>query len=303
MMKALYELASNNKHIMLITADLGFNMVEDFAKKFPNQFINVGIAEQNMIGIASGLALEGKIVYVYSIGNFPTLRCLEQIRNDASYHNLNINIICMGAGFSYGVLGMSHHATEDIAIMRALPGVTVISPSTSHEAYYATIDLSNNNGVGYLRLDKSKVEINNELEHKFEIGKGNILNEGSDYIIFACGGIVEEALSAATVLEKENIGCRVVSMHSIKPIDSSLIYDAVINYKGIISLEEGSITGGLGSAILEECLSIGYFPSKMKMLGIEDEFISIVGSQKFLRDSVGISEKFIVKAINEMIQT
>ena len=300
MMKALFELASTNKNIILITGDLGYGLFEDFSEQFPDQFINIGIAEQNMIGVASGLALEGKIVFVYSIGNFPTLRCLEQIRNDACYHDLNINIICMGAGFSYGALGMSHHATEDIAIMRALPGTTVVSPSTSDEAYFATISLSAQAGVGYLRLDKSKVENNKGLVKKFEIGKGNVFIEGSDYVIIACGGIVDEAMSAAYELNKKNISCKVISMHTIKPIDKALIQDCVKNSKGIISLEEGNITGGMGSAILEACLNNGKFPLKMKMLGIKDTDVSTVGSQKYLRDSVGISSQFIVDGILEM---
>ena len=302
MMKALYELANDNKNIVLITADLGYNLVENFAKKFPKQFINIGIAEQNMIGVASGLALEGKIVYVYSIGNFPTLRCLEQIRNDACYHNLNINIICMGAGFSYGTLGMSHHATEDVAIMRALPGTTVISPSTEDEAYFSTIELSRRDGVGYLRLDKSKVFENKKSKSELKIGKGNILKDGSDYTIIACGGIAEEALLASNCLNKKNISCKVVSMFTIKPIDKALIQDCVKNSKGIISLEEGNITGGLGSAILEACLENSEFPLKMKILGINNEYVSVVGSQDYLRDSVGISKKFIVDVILDMDQ-
>jgi transketolase len=303
MIKSLFELANDNKDVVLITGDLGFGLFESFSEKFPSQFINIGIAEQNMIGVATGLALEGKIVFVYSIGNFPTLRCLEQIRNDACYHNLNINIICMGAGFSYGALGMSHHATEDIAIMRSLPGTTVISPSTEDEAYLSTIELSKRDGVGYLRLDKSKVSKSKKLKNEFEIGKGNILKDGSDYTIIACGGIVEEALLAAEDLDKNNISCKVVSMHTIKPIDNALIQDCVKNSKGIISLEEGNITGGLGSAILEACSKNGEFPLKIKILGINDEYVSIVGSQEYLRDSVGISKRFIVNTVLSMNQS
>ena len=303
MIKALFELANDNKDVVLITGDLGFGLFEDFSEKFPSQFINIGIAEQNMIGVSTGLALEGKIVFVYSIGNFPTLRCLEQIRNDACYHNLNINIICMGAGFSYGALGMSHHATEDIAIMRSLPGTTVISPSTEDEAYFSTIELSKRNGVGYLRLDKSKVSKRKKSKSELEIGKGNILKDGSDYTIIACGGIVEEALLAADNLDKNNISCKVVSMHTIKPIDNALIQDCVENSKGIISVEEGNITGGLGSAILEACLKNGKFPLKMKTLGINDEYVSIVGSQEYLRDSTGLSKRFIVDAVLSMNQS
>ena len=303
MMKALFELANDNKDVVLITGDLGFGLFEDFSEKFPSQFVNIGIAEQNMIGVAAGLALEGKIVFVYSIGNFPTFRCLEQIRNDACYHDLNINIICIGAGFSYGALGMSHHATEDIAIMRSLPGTIVVSPSTKSEAYFSTIELSKRNGVGYLRLDKSNASKSKELKDKIEIGKGNILKDGSDYTIIVCGGIAEEALSAADDLDKDNISCKVVSMHTIKPIDNVLIQDCVENSKGIISVEEGNITGGLGSAILEACLKNGKFPLKMKTLGINDEYVSIVGSQEYLRDSTGLSKRFIVDAVLSMNQS
>ena len=303
MIKALFELANDNKDVVLITGDLGFGLFEDFSEKFPSQFVNIGIAEQNMIGVAAGLALEGKIVFVYSIGNFPTFRCLEQIRNDACYHDLNINIICIGAGFSYGALGMSHHATEDIAIMRSLPGTIVVSPSTKSEAYFSTIELSKRNGVGYLRLDKSNASKSKELKDKIEIGKGNILKDGSDYTIIVCGGIAEEALSAADDLDKDNISCKVVSMHTIKPIDNVLIQDCVENSKGIISVEEGNITGGLGSAILEACLKNGKFPLKMKTLGINDEYVSIVGSQEYLRDSTGLSKRFIVDAVLSMNQS
>ena len=302
-MRALFELANDNKDVVLITGDLGFGLFEDFSEKFPSQFVNIGIAEQNMIGVAAGLALEGKIVFVYSIGNFPTFRCLEQIRNDACYHDLNINIICIGAGFSYGALGMSHHATEDIAIMRSLPGTIVVSPSTKSEAYFSTIELSKRNGVGYLRLDKSNASKSKELKDKIEIGKGNILKDGSDYTIIVCGGIAEEALSAADDLDKDNISCKVVSMHTIKPIDNVLIQDCVENSKGIISVEEGNITGGLGSAILEACLKNGKFPLKMKTLGINDEYVSIVGSQEYLRDSTGLSKRFIVDAVLSMNQS
>jgi transketolase len=303
MMKGLFELARNNKNMILITGDLGFGLFESFSEEFPSQFINAGIAEQNMIGVASGLALEGKVVFVYSIGNFPTLRCLEQIRNDACYHNLNINIICMGVGFSYGALGMSHHATEDMSIVRALPGTTIISPSSEEEAYFATINLAKIDGVGYLRLDKSKVSKHRKSTNKLEIGKGNILKNGSDYTIIACGGVTEEALLAADSLDENNISCKVISMHTIKPIDSMLIKDCVKSSKGIISVEEGNITGGLGSAILEACVKNGEFPLKIKTLGIDDEYVSIVGSQEYLREVAGISKRFIVDTILNMNQS
>ena len=250
-----------------------------------------------MIGIASGLSTEGKIVFVYSIGNFPTLRCLEQIRNDASYHGLNVNIICMGAGFSYGALGMSHHATEDIAIMRALPGTTVISPSTDTEAYFATMSLADLKGVTYLRLDKSKVQSIKQTENSLKIGKGNILKDGKDYTIISCGSITEVALNAAFSLEELGISCQVISLYTIKPIDSELINKCISESKGIITLEEGNISGGMGSAVLEACEKIGSFPHRLRMLGIQDSFVSKIGSQEFIRKYIGLSKEAIEEVI------
>jgi transketolase len=299
MIRALFKLANDNKDVVLITADLGFGLFESFSEKFPSQFINIGIAEQNMMGVAAGLALEGKIVFVYSIGNFPTLRCLEQIRNDACYHDLNINIICMGAGFSYGALGMSHHATEDIAIMRALPGTVVISPSTEDEAYFSTIDLVNHQGVGYLRLDKSKVKNIKISREDFNIGRGNVLKDGCDYTIIACGGITQEALNSANDLDKKNISCKVVSMATIKPIDKSIIKEACLETKGIITLEEGNITGGLGSAVSDFCMDSNLRPSIFKKIGLEDRYSAVVGSQSYLRSYYKINHKAIFDFIME----
>jgi len=157
-MKSLFSLAKKDPSVILITADLGYGVFDEFESKFPDQYLNVGVAEHSMMGVASGLALEGKIIFTYSIGNFPTLRCLEHIRNDACYHELNINIVTSGGGFSYGGLGMSHHATEDLSIMRALPGINVIAPGTAWEAGEATIALYHDKKVGYLRINKSKID-------------------------------------------------------------------------------------------------------------------------------------------------
>ena len=238
LMKSLFMLAEKDSNIMLLTGDLGYGVFEEFEKKYPKQYLNVGVAEQNMMGVAAGLALEGKIIFTYSIGNFPTLRCLEQIRNDACYHDLNINIIATGGGFSYGGLGMSHHATEDIAIMRALPGVTILVPSTSEESENAVIDLYKTKGVGYLRLDKSKFE-NTKSINNTSIGKANVLRQGDDITLIVVGGIAEEVMKAADILSGSNIECRVLSLYSVKPIDIEAIESACKHTSGIITIEEG----------------------------------------------------------------
>ena len=282
-MKSLFQLARANKDVILLTGDLGFSVFEEFQKEFPKQFINIGIAEQNMIGIASGLSLEGKIIYVYSIGNFPTFRCLEQIRNDAAYHKLNINIVAIGGGFSYGSLGMSHHATEDIAIMRALPNITVVAPSTAQEVGEATILLSKTKGVGYLRLDKSLVDEGKSLSN-YQLGKSRVLREGSDVTIFGYGGILQEAISAADKLSELNISCKVVSIYTIKPIDIDAIVSACQETKGIITLEEHTVNGGLGGAIAEICMDKNLQVDFFVRMGMQDKYSSIVGDQKYLRE-------------------
>ena len=189
---ALINLAENDKDIVLLTGDLGFGVFEKFESSFPGQYFNVGVAEQNMIGLATGLALEGKKVITYSIGNFGILRCLEQIRNDACYHDANITIIANGGGFSYGSLGMSHHTTEDLAILRALPNISVVAPCTANEAGEAITAMIMNGGTGYLRLDKTGAK-NCFSNDSFVIGKSRRYKEGKDITLIATGSILGEA--------------------------------------------------------------------------------------------------------------
>ena len=300
LMKSLFMLAEKDSNLMLLTGDLGYGVFEEFEKKHPRQYLNVGVAEQNMMGVAAGLALEGKIVFTYSIGNFPTLRCLEQIRNDACYHELNINIIATGGGFSYGGLGMSHHATEDLAIMRALPGVTVVSPCTEREAELATVELSLRKGVGYLRIDKTKAELESDSDD-FKIGRARTLVKGTDYTIFVTGGIAEEAVKASKILEESKISLNVVSIHTLKPLDARFIQNEIKSKKGIIVIEEGVLIGGLGSSICELCVDSGITINNFKRLGIDDHYSSEVGSQEFLRDKYKLNSRAIVKEVLKFI--
>lgn len=297
LMKALDALAAADKNVMLLTADLGYGVFEEFESKFPEQFLNVGVAEQNMIGVATGLALSGKIVFVYSIGNFPTLRCLEQIRNDACYHELNINIIAMGGGFSYGALGMSHHATEDLGIMRSLPNVTIVAPCTPYEAEQATHKLAHTAGVGYLRIDKSKAELDCESVD-FEIGKPRTLIEGDENVILVTGGIAEEAIKASEELKSKGISLKVVSVPTIKPLDAGLILSEINGKRNVITLEEANVLTGLGSEVANICVRHSVYPGKLQMLGINDEYVATVGSQSYLRELVGISARNIVDILS-----
>ena len=208
----LTDIAREDPRLILVTGDLGFGVLTKFSQDFPGQYLNAGVAEQNMTGVAVGMALEGRIAYTYSIANFPILRCLEQIRNDAAYHDANVKIVSIGGGFSYGQLGMSHHATEDIAIMRALPNVTVVSPGCLWETREATSAIHNYPGTCYLRLDKSSAGDTSREGEKFELGKIRTVREGSDLTIASTGGILGAVLSAADRLSVDHgIECRVAA--------------------------------------------------------------------------------------------
>ncbi|NRB79292.1 MAG: transketolase [Saccharospirillaceae bacterium] len=292
---ALTELAKNDKDVVLVTGDLGFGTFETFEEKFPGQYFNVGIAEQSMIGIASGLAKAGKKVFVYSIGNFVTLRCLEQIRNDACYHNLNVNLVSQGGGFTYGALGMSHHATEDLGIMRMLPNVTICAPSNAVNTYEAVFQLVDIEGVGYLRLEKST---NNEFQVlPLTISKPNLIKSGSNILLIATGGIVEEAINAA---KKSDSNIAVMDFHTIKPINEHALKDILNGFSVVITIEEHQRTGGLGSIIAEVIVDHN-IKCKLIRMGIDDELISIVGDQQYLRKMNGIDTSSILTVINNSL--
>lgn len=297
----LTHLAEKDEKIFFITADLGYGVFDDFSKRFPKQYLNVGVAEQNMTGIATGLALEGRKVFTYSIANFATLRCLEQIRNDASYHDANITIVASGGGFTYGGLGMSHHATEDIAIMRALPGIKVIAPCTAWETFHATKALANSQGVNYLRIEKGGDKKPPKKNMKFKIGKAIEMISGKDLSIIATGGILKECLKASKILSKIGISAQVVSMHSIKPIDEKFITDCAKKTKKIITVEEHNKIGGLGSAVAE-VLSKNNLNCKLKVIALNDVFSSVVGSQEYLRTLYKLDHKEIIKNAKKILK-
>jgi transketolase len=298
----LSQLAANDRRIMLLTGDLGFGVLTAFADTFPAQYLNVGVAEQNMTGVATGLALEGRTVFTYSIGNFPTLRCLEQIRNDAAYHHANVKIVAVGAGFSYGPLGVSHHATEDIAIMRSLP-VVVSVPACDWEASEATSAIASVEGTCYLRLDKSGASSTRKPDEQFKLGKARVVREGFDVTVITAGGILTEVLDAAEKLSTEGIDCRVISMHTIKPIDAEAISLASYETDGVVTVEEHTVFGGLGSAVAECLLESGALPRVYVRLGIRDGLPSDIGSQEYLRRRNGLDANGIAEGIRKALQT
>lgn len=284
-----------------MTADLGFKVLDGFASEFPRQYLNVGVAEQNMVGLATGMAMDGRVVFTYSIGNFSTLRCLEQIRNDACYHEANVKVVAVGGGFSYGPLGISHHATEDLSIMRALPNITIVAPGDQWEAREATKALAVTPGTCYLRLDKSPAPATARTKEVFFIGKARTVRDGSDITIVATGGILGAALEAADSLVEQGIACRVLSMHTIKPFDSEAILRACRETGGIVTVEEHTIHGGLGSLVAETCLDTGVRPNVFRRIGLRAGFSSIVGAQEYLRREYGMDAKSIATAVAELL--
>ena len=240
--KQLTIAAKKNKNIFLVVADIGFGVINEFKKTNPNQFINVGVAEQNMIGVATGLALSGKKVFCYSIGNFPTLRCLEQIRNDICYHNLDIKIVTVGGGYSYGSLGYSHHALEDIGIMRCLPNLKVFVPSSDFETLKITNFLMKYNKPCYLRLDKSSIDYNSKT---FNINQPNLIQSGDKYspVLLATGGILEEVLLANKIFKKKKIKCKIFSVFNLSDFHNEFFKK--ISKSKIFCIEEHIEENGL----------------------------------------------------------
>lgn len=298
--KTLLELAKKDNRIYLILADIGYGEIEPFAESFPERYYNVGVAEQNMTGVACGVAMEGNISITYSIANFPTLRCLEQIRNDVCYHNANVKIVIIGGGAAYGPLGISHHSTEDLAIMRALPNLVVLAPSDCIEAEAATRAMIEYNGPVYYRCGyKGEKDIHSGTID-YRIGKAIQVTEGNDAAVIYTGTIGYNALLAVKELEKKGIHCRLISMHTVKPIDREIIVKAAIETGRIITVEEHNINGGLGSAVAEVLADTGNLNIKFKRIAFPDVNISKVGSQEWLREQYGMSPAAIAAAIEKL---
>lgn len=297
----LEQMVEADPRIFYITGDLGFGVIDRLVQRFPRNTLNAGVAEQNMTGLATGIALEGRIVYTYSIGNFPTLRCLEQIRNDAAYHGANVKVVCVGGGFSYGSLGMSHHATEDLAIMRAL-SIPTIAPGCIWEAAEATEALASTSGTCYLRLDKSSAGNTGRPNERFMVGKARVLRDGSDVTLIATGGILGAAMAAADELDRRRISCRVISMHTVFPIDEAAILAAARETGGIVTVEEHIAQGGLGSAVAEVCLDRGVTPPGFHRVALREGLVSAVGTQVYLRERFGIDERAIVAAADGLVR-
>lgn len=283
--------AREHPDIFLVVGDLGYSVVEPFVKEFPDRFLNAGVAEQNMTGVAAGLASEGWHVFTYSIANFPTLRCFEQIRNDIAYHNLPVTVVAVGAGMAYGSLGYSHHAVQDIAVMRSLPEMTVLSPADPGETRECLQWLVKNPRPSYLRLGKAGEphlhDVRGAISGPLEIVAGD-----SDVAIVATGSVLKVALEAAALLSAQGIRLSVFSCPLLQPVERAF-FSPLEKFRRLFAIEEHLISGGFGSMLREqmpESVAITPFALGNAVLGA-------VGSQNYLRKLGGIDSEIIARAV------
>lgn len=297
--RTLRDLASDHEDLYLLNGDLGYTVWEDFMEAFPDRCINVGVAEQNMIGIAAGMALCGKTVYVYSIIPFATMRCFEQIRNDVCSHNLQVRIVGVGSGFSYAEQGPTHHSIEDIALMRALPNMCVVAPADPYETRCVVLESVGYPGPMYIRLGKRGEPTVHKEGTQVSIGRAITVRDGYDATLISTGNILPVVLDAALLVAGDGISVRVISMHTVKPLDEEVVMKAAVETKAIFTVEEHSVIGGLGSAVAE-VLAESRSSVRFKRVGIPDMFTHAVGTQESLRHSCGLGIK---ELRNEILKT
>ncbi|MEI6970260.1 MAG: transketolase C-terminal domain-containing protein [bacterium] len=295
--QTLIEIAGRDDRIWLLTGDLGYSVIEPFVALFPQRYVNAGVAEQNMIGLAAGLALTGKTVFVYSIANFPTLRCLEQIRNDVCGHNLSVKVVAVGGGFSYGALGYSHHGIEDLAILRALPRMEVAAPADPVETRLITGLMAESGGPAYLRLGKNREPVLHATAPALKRGHPLAVRAGEKVAILATGGILEPCLKAAGTPCAMGKHPAVYSVPWLKPMDRQSIAAVARRFTHIVTVEEAQVCGGLGGAVAEILAELPAPHARLTRLGVPDIILENAFSQAAAREKVGITADAIAATI------
>lgn len=297
--EALLALGEQDERVVALTGDLAESTrVLPFAKKFPERFVECGVAEQNMMGVAAGLALAGKVPFAASYATFSPGRNWDQLRVSVCYSNANVKVVGAHTGVSVGPDGATHQALEDIALTRVLPNLTVIQPIDSVEAAKATTAIAQIDTPAYLRLTREKSPLVTTTESPFAIGKANILKEGKDVAIIGCGPVLYNGIRAALELEEEGLSVMVINCHTIKPIDSETIIWAAKLCRAVVTVEEHQVNGGLGSAVSEVLAT--NFPTPVEMIGMPDSF-SQSGSPEQLFDKYGMSAASIKQAVQEVL--
>lgn len=300
--KALVELGEAHPEVVALTADLAKSTkIGEFQKKFPDRFFNVGIAEQNMFGVAAGMARAGLVPFLSTFSQFASLRAADQLSTDLCYQNVNAKVIATHSGTSFGQAGSTHHAISDLAVTRAFPNLTVICPADGAETYNAVMAAYNTPGPFYIRINRGFDRVlYKSMDYGFELGKAFQVHEGTDLTIIACGSCVFQAFEASEFLEKaDGLKIRVLDMHTIKPIDKDAILKAVADTRRIITVEDHNIIGGLGSAVAEVVVESGK-GCAFKKLGINDEFAPI-GLHEDIMSYLGIDSNGIINAVREVM--
>lgn len=294
--RKLTEEAQTNEDVMLLVGDLGFGVVAAFGDTYPKQFLNCGVAEQSMVGIAAGMAAAGRRPFVYSISNFPSLRPLEQIRNDVCYHGLGVTLVAVGTGLAYGSLGYTHHGVEDMSILRSLPGMRVFTPADAMECAAAVDEILADPSPAYLRLGKNREPLMHDAPPDLSTGAPLLIREGSDVTVLVTGPIVTQALEVAGLLEDEGISVRVLTCPVVKPLNAAAIHAAAEGTCGIVTLEEHTVLGGFGSAVLEG-LALNGWRTPILPLGLDDAATHIIGGQEWIRERAGLSTEHVRSSI------
>ncbi len=299
---ALYELAKTHENVMALISDNGAIVYDKFRADFPDQYTNCGISEANMIGMSAGLASCGKIPFAYTISNFLVYRAYEQIRNDVCLQKMNVKMVGVGVGFVYSNLGPTHHGTEDIAVMRCLPNITIFSPADPRETKKVTMAAAAIQGPVYIRLATSESPAVYKKDYDFLAGRAVEIMPGRDAAVFSTGSSVYEVLQACKQLKKEGISARLINLHTLKPIDREVIAKAARETGRILVVEEQNIHGGLASAIGEVLLEQGVGEVKFRGLGLKDTFTEGYGSYEDLKEMNGLSQAHIVAAVKDMVR-
>ena len=296
----LYELAKKDKRVYALISDNGAIVYDKYRRDFPEQYLNLGISEANMLGMAAGMASCGKIPFAYTIGAFLAYRAFEFIRNDVCLQKQNVKIVGTGAGEVYSALGPTHHATEDLGGLRSLPNLTIVCPGSPMEVRKATQAAYEWNGPVYLRLGTNREPEIYEKDYGFNFGKGVTLREGKDICLVGTGSILKDLLAAAEQLAKKGIHARVLNIHTLKPMDEEIIQKAVEETGAVVTVEDHNIIGGLGSAVAEVVAEYGK-PVKFKRMGMQD-FSAGYGSYAEVKSMNGIGIENIVELLGSLLQ-
>ncbi|GJL53184.1 MAG: 1-deoxy-D-xylulose-5-phosphate synthase [Nitrospirales bacterium] len=291
------QLAEDDTRLVLLTGDIGNHLFDTFQDRYPNRFVNCGVAEANMIGVAGGLALAGMKPLTYTIASFSTTRCLEQIRVDLCYHRASVVIVGVGAGLAYAANGATHHACEDIALLKALPEMTVVCPGDPWEVQELVRAAVAHDGPVYIRLGKKGEPVVHTDQPKMTIGKSLIVKPGRDVCLISTGNVLPVAMEAAALLQRRNVSTQVVSMHTVKPLEQEFLRETFSKFPTVVTVEEHSCKGGLGGSIAEWQVERQLLGTQLICIGTDDVFLHEAGGHEFARDYFGLTPHKIMNVV------